>query len=191
MSSVSQPVYSVPVREMVEFALRQGDLGGERIFVGPARALAGTRGHQRLQGSRPAGYQKEVPVAFAIETPELTLRIQGRVDGVLASSDEVVLEEIKTVQNRWSGVADPLHWAQAKCYGFIYCHLHTLERITIQLSYLNLETGELTEFREGFSRAALVAFFDEVTAIYLEWVVARHDWRKARDESVRLLDLPF
>ena len=36
-------MFSVSVRELVEFALRQGDLGGGRDFVGRNRALAGTR----------------------------------------------------------------------------------------------------------------------------------------------------
>ena len=98
MASASKPVFSVQVRELVEFALRQGDLGGERDFVGPNRALAGTRGHQRLQRSRPAGYQKEVRLSHEIETAEFILRIQGRIDGLLATGQEVLLEEIKTVQ---------------------------------------------------------------------------------------------
>jgi DNA excision repair protein ERCC-2 len=81
----------VPVRELVEFALRQGDLGGERDFVGRNRALAGTRGHQKLQRSRPDGYQKEVRLCHEVETPELILRIQGRIDGLLVSPQEVLV----------------------------------------------------------------------------------------------------
>ena len=75
-------------------------------------------------------------------------RIQGRIDGLLVSAEEVLLEEIKTVQGGWDRAADPLHWAQAKIYGFIYAQANALERVTIQLSYLDLDTGEVTEFRE-------------------------------------------
>src|SRR5512147_1557854 len=50
---VKQPVvYKVQVRELVDFVLRRGDLGSERDFMGPHRALAGIRGHQKLQRSR-------------------------------------------------------------------------------------------------------------------------------------------
>src|ERR1019366_8403191 len=98
VASASKPVLSVQVRELVEFALRQGDLSGARDFVGPNRALAGTRGHQRLQRSRPAGYEKEVRICHEIETAEFILRVQGRIDGLLVSAEEVLLEEIKTVQ---------------------------------------------------------------------------------------------
>jgi len=191
VASASKPVFSVQVRELVEFALRRGDLGGERDFVGPNRALAGTRGHQRLQRSRPAGYQKEVRLSHDIETAELILRVQGRIDGLLAISEEVLLEEIKTVQGGGDRVADPLHWAQAKVYGFIYAHDNALARISIQLTYLDLDTGELTEFRDCFSLADLSAFFQETTAVYLDWRQAHYGWCQQRDDSIRSLAFPF
>jgi len=191
VASASKPVFSVQVRELVEFALRQGDLGGARDFIGPNRALAGTRGHQRLQRSRPAGYEKEVRLCHDIETAEFVLRIQGRIDGLMATAPEVLLEEIKTVQGGWDHTADPLHWAQAKCYGFIYAHDHARQQITIQLTYLDLDTGELTEFRDRFTLAGLAAFFEETTAIYLDWLRAHHHWCQQRDQSIRALAFPF
>jgi Rad3-related DNA helicase len=184
-------VFSVSVRELVEFARRRGDLGGERDFVGPSRALAGTRGHQRLQRSRPVGYEKEVPLRYDVEDAELTLRIQGRIDGVLAVPDGVLLEEIKTVQRGLVDEADPLHWAQAKLYGCIYGREHSLTSIALLLSYLDLETGKVTEFRESFSLPDLTAFFEETVAIYLEWVRERCHWCRLRDESIGVLAFPF
>src|SRR6185369_2000632 len=176
VSSAFKPVFSVPVRELIEFVLRSGNLGGERDFVGSDRALAGIRGHQRIQRTRPAGYQKEISVSHELITEESILRIHGRIDGLLITAEEVLLEEIKTTRGAWDRVADPLHWAQAKFYGFIYSHDHALETITLQLTYLDLETGELTEFRELFSHSDLGIFFNETTAIYLEWVQEHHRW---------------
>ena len=51
--SILKPVHTVSVRDLIEFALREGDLGGERQFVDSDRALAGIRGHQKIQRSRP------------------------------------------------------------------------------------------------------------------------------------------
>jgi len=184
-------IYSVQVRELIEFALRCGDLGRERLFVGPDRALAGTRGHQRIQKSRPEGYQKEMAVSFEIETDDLVLRIQGRIDGLMVAPSEVTVEEIKTVQGRWDGLADPLHWAQAKFYAFIYCQEYPLEKAAIQLTYLHLDTDEVTEFREVFSQSELSAFFNATAAIYLDWIRERHHWRRQRDQSIRSLEFPF
>ncbi len=191
VASASKPVFTVQVRELVEFALRRGDLGGERDFVGPQRALAGTRGHQRLQRSRPAGYQKEVRLFHEVETADFFLRIQGRIDGLLAAGEEVLLEEIKTVQGGWDHLADPLHWAQARIYGFVYAHDHALEQITIQLTYLDLDTGELTEFRNRFTLSELLTFFEQTAAIYLDWIREHYRWCRRRDESIRSLVFPF
>ena len=52
----------------------------------------------------------------------------------------MLLEEIKTVQGGWDRVADPLHWAQAKVYGFIHANANALADIAIQLTYLDLDT---------------------------------------------------
>lgn len=191
MAAVPKPVYAVSVRELVEFALRRGDLGGERDFVSPRRALAGTRGHQRIQRSRPAGYEKEVAVVHDFATAEFILRVQGRIDGLRVTPEEVLLEEIKTVQAPWDGVADPLHWAQAKCYGFICAHTRGWPRLTLQLTYLELETNAVTELRETCSAGELAEFFHAAMAIYGEWIQDRHRWCARRDASIRALEFPF
>jgi hypothetical protein len=132
-----------------------------------------------------------VRLSREIETPDFSLRIQGRIDGLLASAQEVLLEEIKTVQGGWDRAADPLHWAQAKLYGFIYALDNSLEQIDIQLTYLDLDTGELTEFRNLFTLTELSAFFEHTTAIYLDWLRAHFHWCRQRDESIRSLTFPF
>ena len=78
------------------------------------------------------------------------------MDGLLTSDSEVILEEIKTVQGRWDGLADPLHWAQAKIYGFIYAQEHGISELTLRLTYLELDTGKVTEFTAhlGFADCA-------------------------------------
>src|SRR6266481_2821254 len=109
----------------------------------------------------------------------------------MVTASEATIEEIKTVQGRWDGLADPLHWAQAKFYAFIYAHEHPLDTIAIQLTYLHLDTDEVTEFRQLFSRSELSDFFEQTTAIYLEWIRERHHWCGQRDKSIRSLDFPF
>jgi DNA excision repair protein ERCC-2 len=182
---------SVSVRDLVEFVLRTGDLGGERDFVGPTRALEGTRGHQRVQRSRPEEYKTEVFVSYRIETEELALTIKGRIDGLWPTSEGVLLEEIKTTLGRWNGLPDPLHWAQGKIYAFVYSAKEKLEHITVQLTYLDLDSQKLTEFRQTFRQVELAAFFHEVTAVYLEWVTEHHRWCQRRDASIRFLPFPF
>lgn len=191
MATAEIPVFQVQVRELVEFALRCGDLGGERDFVGPRRALEGIRGHLRVQRSRPSGYQKEVRLCHEVNAGEFILRVQGRIDGLLVTPPEVVLEEIKTVRADWDGQPDLLHWAQARIYGFIYTRKESIHRLLLQLTYLNLDTGKLTEFQNLAAFAELQAFFDQTTASYQEWLREWYHWQKLRDASIRSLAFPF
>jgi Rad3-related DNA helicase len=188
---VSKPRHTISVRDLVEFVLRQGDLGGEREFVGSDRALAGIRGHQKIQRSRPTGYLTELPVEYRVEADEFTLQIRGRIDGLLITSQQVLLEEIKTVQGTWDHKADPLHWAQAKFYGFIHAQKDALKELVVQLVYLELPAGKVTAFRQKFSFAELSDFFATTTAVYVDWLRERHHWCLARDASIASLAFPF
>ncbi len=191
MSDPVKPLHSVSVRDLVEFVLRTGDLAGEGEFVGAGRALEGTRGHQRVQRSRPSGYQTEVVLSCRLERERFTLQIKGRVDGIFQAAEEIWLEEIKTVRRSWDGLADPLHWAQGKVYAAIYAQQNTLEQLEVRLTYLELDSNQVTEFRETFTRAELAAFFEATTASYLEWLEAHVQWIQERDAALRSLPFPF
>ncbi len=187
----AKPVHTISVRDLVEFVLRQGDLGGAREFVGSDRALAGIRGHQKIQRSRPTGYLTELPVEHRLETAEFTLQIRGRIDGLLITSQQVLVEEIKTVQGTWDHQPDPLHWAQAKFYAFLHAQEHALPELIIQLVYLELQTGKVTEFRQTFAFAELADFFATTTTVYVDWLRQSHHWRLARNHSIATLTFPF
>ena len=189
--SAEKPMHTVSVRDLVEFVLRRGDLGGQREFVGSDRALAGIRGHQKIQRSRPSDYLTELPVEHRVEVDEFTLQIRGRIDGLLITSELVLLEEIKTVSATWDHEADPLHWAQAKFYGFMHARENALKELVIQLVYLELPAGKITEFRQTFSFVELSDFFTTTTAVYVAWLRERHHWCLARDASIAALAFPF
>jgi DNA excision repair protein ERCC-2 len=188
---VAKSIHTVSVRDLVEFVLRCGDLGGKREFVGSDRALAGIRGHQKIQRSRPTGYLTELPVEYHVEIDEFTLLIRGRIDGLLITSDRVLLEEIKTVSASWDHEPDPLHWAQAKFYGFIHARENALKKLVIQLVYLELPAGKVTEFHQTFSFEELSDFFTVTTAEYVAWLRERHHWCLSRDASIAALAFPF
>ena len=95
------------------------------------------------------------------------------------------------MQGTWDHQADPLHWAQAKFYGFFHARGCGLDRLDIQLTYLELATGLVTELRQTFSFAELSDFFAATTAIYLDWLRERHEWCQERDRSIRALAFPF
>ncbi len=187
----STRVITVSVRALVDFVLRTGDLGGEAAFSSPSRARAGIRGHQRLQKERPAGYEKEVPIVSEIPGEGFLFRIQGRMDGVLREPGRVLIEEIKTTAGRIMEERDPIHWAQLKLYAAMCARQQSGEAIRIQLTYFELESGEVTQFAEDVDRPGLEAFFDEVTQPYLAWAAGVDRWRLARDASIQQLTFPY
>ncbi len=180
------------VRELVSFVLRSGDLvsGG---FASASRLVEGTRGHQQVQRTRPAHYQAEVAVSHRVEVDDLALEINGRIDGLLVEDGIVLVEEIKTTEGELDPEAPdvPTHWAQAKVYAYILAVQNDLERIDVQLTYVQLETLESHEDRRTFELDELAAFFEDLVNRYLHWARIYHQWCAERDKSVESLEFPF
>jgi DNA excision repair protein ERCC-2 len=186
-----QRLITVPVRELVEFVCRTGDLAGRGDFISSTRALEGTRGHQRIQKARPEGYEKEVSLVHVVEGDGFRLEIKGRIDGVMRGTEPVWLEEIKTIAGAWDGTPDLLHWAQGKIYAAIFAGREQLPRVEVRLTYLELDSDHVTTFRETFSAADLREFFDRISGEYARWIGEWLRWCDARDESGRGLKFPF
>src|SRR3569832_2736766 len=119
-SESNLPLIRVSIHKLVEFVLRTGGLGRESVFVGPRRALEGAKAHQRIQISRPADYEAEVFISRDITTANLTLRISGRIDGLIRSLDQWHIEEIKTLSRPFDGETDPLFWVLVLSFGVLF-----------------------------------------------------------------------
>ncbi|MBE7470170.1 MAG: ATP-dependent DNA helicase [Anaerolineae bacterium] len=180
------------VRTLVEFVLREGDLFGGG-FQGPDRALLGSRGHRRLQKSRPTGYQAEVTISHLVETPDLTLEIFGRIDGIFGLDQPITLEEIKTITQDLPLVTgdNPLHWGQAQCYAYMYARQHNLAEMRVQLTYYHLDSQETLTFRQNFTFSELESFFTGLVAAYLTWMRQVKAWQERRDASIQQFGFPY
>ena len=182
----------IPVRHLVEFALREGDLG--TAFMGKNRAVEGIWGHQQVQQAREAGYQAEVPVTTIIERQGLAFEISGRIDGIFPGDNPVMLEEIKTTAHDLATLPEdynPLHWAQAKCYAHIWAEQQNLAQVGVQLTYYHLESQETKTFRQLLSRAELAEFFEHLLAIYVDWAGQVQQWLAIRNDAIDALAFPY
>ena len=74
---VAKHVYTVSVRQLVEFVLRTGDLGSGRKLSRQVRAWEGSRGHRKLQNTRPETYEAEVAISHDVDVEDFILRIGG------------------------------------------------------------------------------------------------------------------
>lgn len=191
-TEASQP-HIVSVHSLVEFVLQAGDLtsGG---FQRRDRALLGTKGHQRVQRSRPEGYESEVEIVYQVEGADPPLEIRGRIDGLHGNREPVIIEEIKTTTLSLEHVHEehnPLHWAQAKCYAYMYAHQQQLSRIDIHLTYYQLDSEEEKTFERHFTLAELETFFRDLVTPYLGWFRKVYARQAERDQSIRDLEFPY
>ena len=78
------------------------------------------------------------------------------------------IDEIKGVYLKLEQLAEPVrvHKAQAMCYAYIFALQHDIERIGIQMTYVNLDTEEIKYFHEDFTFAALEEWFDDLIRAY-------------------------
>ena len=105
----------------------------------------------------------------------------------------VVIDEIKGVYLKLEQLAEPVrvHKAQAMCYAYIFALQHDIERIGIQMTYVNLDTEEIKYFHEDFTFAALEEWFDDLIRAYKKWSDFQYAWRILRQESIQKLQFPF
>lgn len=181
----------VSVRDLVDFVLRRGALT-RGSFRSARRAREGTQGHQDVQKQRPPNYQAEVAIRDEIITPEgQTLIVQGRIDGILPTSTGYLLEEIKTVVGEWDGEPRETHWNQAKVYAALFARQEDIDALDVQLTYLHLDTQDLSLFRRSFSFEDLQTYYHSLTSVYAAWIDLQGIHRQLRDASVRAAEFPF
>jgi DNA excision repair protein ERCC-2 len=189
---INQP-HIVSVRSLVEFVLTAGDLtsGG---FQRRDRAQLGTQGHKRVQRSRPDGYESEVEIIHKVEDSNPPLEIRGRIDGLYTNKSPVIIEEIKTTTTSLEHLGEdhnPLHWAQAQCYAYMYARQHQLSILTIHLTYYHLDSQEEKTFERHYSWTELDSFFNDLITPYLAWIQKVHAWQIMRDRSIHQLEFPY
>lgn len=193
-------LYDISVRTLIGFLLRSGDLMPGRGGDSVERALLGSRIHRTLQKQFTAqnpGYITEYPVKYSVATEETEFRISGRADGLLKRDGCLQIDEIKSTERQLPSITEPepLHIAQAKCYGAIltgpgadYAGMDTVE---IRIIYCNTETEQTKSLTQTWAVSDLQTFFSELVAEYSRWV-DRHARRlRARNEELTALQFPF
>lgn len=182
----------VSVRSLVEFVLMNGDIVSG--FSGSSRNTEAIKAHQIIQKSYGEGFSKEVPLSFTVESEDINLEIGGRIDGLYAGEDKVIIDEIKTTTLDLEDLQEDynlLHWAQAKCYAYIYCFQNSLQNIYVQLTYYNLDTKDTKKFIKEFNINELRDFFSNLVQQYMYWARIIINRNKKRDLSIQDIKFPF
>jgi len=189
---------TVSIQNLLDYTMQSGDLSVG--LYSSARAVEGTRGHaavrKLLQDSLQEGdvYETEVPISYRLEGKNVDLEIIGRMDGVLRDASGITIHEIKTTTlptDRIEHDHNPLHWAQAKCYGYMFASLYGLDYITIRLTYYQLYEKQEKSFIDICSADALEDFFMPLAMEFLSWQEMIHSWYSTRNSSILELGFPY
>ncbi|MGY0373750.1 ATP-dependent DNA helicase [Clostridium sp. JNZ J1-5] len=182
----------ISVRNLVEFVLRSGDLIS--TFTGSSRNTDAIKAHQKIQKSSPKEYKPEVTLSYVFESEDILMEISGRADGIIEEDKKVTIDEIKTTTRPLEFIEEEyneLHWAQAKCYGFIYAKENNLQDIFVQLTYYQMDTKEIKKFIKSFTFSELESFFLDLVNRYIDWAKVLNSWEECRNKSIKGLNFPF
>lgn len=189
---MSQQVLKIAVKDLLELLYHPKDLGTG--FYPATRAQEGTMGHNLLTSQRPAGYQKEVPIEYVYDTPDYRLIVQGRIDGIIETSTEIVVEEIKTTYSNLSDLTPeryPSHQAQLQLYVYFIILKYPDRKVCGRLTYLNLDDLSERSFEPEITLDTARKLFISLAEQFLHNRKNRDQWLKIRNHSIDGLPFPF
>ena len=194
MGNHSQPQIRISVRNLVEFVMRSGDLDNRRTAGAKKEAMqAGSRLHRKIQKRMGASYRSEVMLRYQVQEDMFDILVEGRADGIITEPAGVTIDEIKCIYMDVSRLEepDPVHLAQALCYGWFYSTQNELETIGIQITYCNIETEEICRFKEVRSFEELKSWFEGLIHEYVKWARYLYHHGIRRQECLKELPFPY
>ena len=183
----------ISVRNLVEFILRHGDIDNRRQGAPDNAMQEGSRIHRMIQRRMGAEYTAEVPLRYTEETQQYVLVVEGRADGIIEQSGEIVIDEIKGTYRELGRMREPVpvHLAQAKCYAYMYGLQRECKEIRVRMTYCNIETEDIRYFYEDYEFEELKQWFQELVSAYRKWADYSWQWKQIRQASIENLPFPF
>lgn len=185
----------ISVRDLIEFVKKSGSIDDR--YVSGTRANQGTIAHQKLQRANKSiykDYEKEVFIKYDFLEEGYPIVVEGRIDGVIKETERVVIEEIKSTNRDLIYIDEDyneLHWLQGMFYGYMYCKNKSLDRITVMLSYFQLETEEVKSFEKIYTVEKLNEIVTSILTEYVKWIDFRNEYIQERNNSIEKLVFPF
>lgn len=183
--------FQLSVRSLVEYVYRQGSI--QSGFKSNISLSEGTAAHQKLQTLYHEEDRKEVYLQTDLTYRDLSFKIDGRCDGLLKENERITIDEIKSTLD-WESVTEntyPVHWAQAKCYAFMYIEDTDLKEIQVQLTYVHPKNETIKVFQQTFLKPELAAFMMNLLKGIYPFAKWKSVHRNERRNSIEELKFPF
>jgi len=183
----------ISIHKIVDLILRCGDIDSR--FSDSSSMFKGAVAHRKIQRNAGENYKKEVTLKFETEIENIPLIIQGRADGIISTPDGFIIDEIKTTTLPLDYIYNQheQHLGQGKCYAYMYLKMqqNPPEKISVQLTYFQLDSEEIKKYSWQFTSAELEDFFFDLLHKYGAWLRFERDWKKTRNESISAATFPF
>ncbi|MCR2822211.1 ATP-dependent DNA helicase [Lederbergia panacisoli] len=182
----------IAVRPLVEYVYRSGSI--ESGFRSASTLTEGTKAHRKIQKNYDEDAESEVFLQTEMVYDHLLFVIEGRCDGLLRTKEGFTIDEIKSTSGNLRDITEdtyPVHWAQAKCYAYMYIKQHDLTEMNVQLTYFQKESEETKKFRKSYSFQELEDFMFtllESYAPYAKWI---KEHERELKKSARNLQFPY
>ncbi|REJ09416.1 ATP-dependent DNA helicase [Halobacillus trueperi] len=183
---------TISVRDLVSYVYRTGSID-ERFQTNTA-LVEGTAIHQEVQKKYKVKDESEVFLEYEFQQEGLNLKVQGRCDGLLDTEEGPVIDEIKSTSRDLEEIDDttyPLYWAQAKGYAFIYAAQEELQKIQVQLTYVQKKTKDKKRILRTFTYEELHQFMEETVNEYASYARILLHIREQKEKTVPDLKFPF
>ena len=193
--SSDKQLVSISVRELVETVFLEGDLFTNKSFVNAMQE--GIQIHKKVQNDQKEADEKyiaEYSLSYDCELDNIKFHLTGRIDGITVKNGSHFIEEIKSTIIPLEQISEetfPVHWAQAKCYAYMYSVQKKLAKANVSLVYYQKETGEIRRFTQSFLIESLGKFFFETLELYSKWASRETQWEIIRNESIEKMKFPF
>ncbi|MBR6328271.1 MAG: ATP-dependent DNA helicase [Lachnospiraceae bacterium] len=193
MKNQSRQQQKISVRGMVEFLLRNGDIDNRGKGASADAMQEGTRIHRMIQKRMGGDYRAEVPLRHICDAGEYDILVDGRADGIFPGDGCDVIDEIKGVYRDVTKLEapDPVHLAQAKCYGAMLLADNPAPAVGVQMTYCSLIDREIKRFNFVYDAGEVLDWFEALVREYKKWTDLRHEWIKQRTTSIHALEFPF
>ncbi len=194
MNMGQEKMMRISVRNLVEFVLREGNIDNRIAGTPDKEAMQlGGKIHRKIQRQMGSNYRAEVSMKFQVPYEKFILQIEGRADGIQEDEDEVLIDEIKGVMRELQHIKEPIgvHLAQAKCYAYIYGKEKELDKVSVQMTYCQMETEEILRFKYEYTMEELSTWFWDVIRLYEKWAMFQVEWEEKRTASIKETEFPY
>ncbi|WNB91269.1 ATP-dependent DNA helicase [Bacillus sp. NEB1478] len=182
----------ISVRTLVEYVYRSGSI--ESGFRTATSLTEGTKAHQNIQKTYGELDAAEVFLQTQYEYEGINYNVEGRCDGLLFHDETFTIDEIKSTAKPLADIyrdSYPVHWAQAKCYAYMFMKKEEKTEMTVQLTYVQVESGEQKRFQEVYTRDELEIFMLDLVKNYATYAQLRMSNQLKRNETIQDLSFPF